>query len=252
MVRTLRASTGETPAKLSLLKLEKPPKYDAKTLGKHRAWERAMERHFRVLQVQQTMTVELKIHYAATLLEGDNASAWERYLENNHNQPMTTWGEYKVWLKGRIESATHSEWTANLRFNELKQLPNQSVSSFMTTFNDLRAEAAPEFQGETFWVKNFFTRLRPELRAKILDWPNMPATLVDLEAQATRLEHALSLNKPKVQTFMPSLTSERQNISGGTNSSYTAKQSNTKHKLGEDLANVPHWQSRKVGEKRTR
>jgi hypothetical protein len=128
---------------------------------------------------------------------------------------MQTWDVFKTWLKGRIESATHSEWTAISRLNELQQLPNQTVSSFMTVFNDLRAEAAPELHGqERFWMKQFFAKLRSELRAKILDWHTMPTTLVDLEAQASRLEFSLGLHKQKAQ-----IPTDRQTTLGGTNAS---------------------------------
>ena len=43
---------------------------------------------FRLLEAQQTVTDEVKVIYAATLLEGDNASAWDQHLETNDDRPM--------------------------------------------------------------------------------------------------------------------------------------------------------------------
>jgi hypothetical protein len=180
-------STAYKPKK-SGLKVREPDPYYGRNIKEYYEWTRHAERYFAAKARENDIDEPTKVYFAATFLKGELESKWERHITQVSPDEMT-WLDFKQWLQDQLEDPVHRRWTSVQKLEGLRQLPNQSVSSFATLFNDIRAQAAPELDNqEGYWMRMLFAKLRPELRKEISKWPTMPTRLVDLEAAAERLE----------------------------------------------------------------
>lgn len=229
LIRAIVRPEGSARALKSVLKMKEPEFYYGKSPKEYYDWTRYIEKYYAGKSLEADINDHAKVVYAATFLKGDLESKWERHTKNTPPETMT-WQDYKTWLHDQLENPIHREWTVVMKLEDLQQKPNQSVSSFASIFNDLRTQAAPHLKDdERYWMKVLFSKLRPELRKKIQDWPTMPTRLVDLEAQAERLEQQeRKRNRESYSKPLPTTSRWTNNGSDKATTSFSALPSKRK------------------------
>jgi hypothetical protein len=215
LVRILQAATAES-RRTEVIKLPDPEKYYGRNMKEHIEWTRYLDKYF-ANKARTFPTEQDKVTFASAYLRGNIEAAWSR-LEPNLDLATYTWSQLKEFLLDEIEDPQNRGWTAALKFTELQQGAQQSVQSFMATFQERVNEVASEKSkdDELLWVRFFFAKLRPDIRKQIQNYQNPPNKLSELCALATRIEQlSKSRDNPTIRPHRDSSNPQQQTDRGG-------------------------------------
>ncbi|EDN03595.1 hypothetical protein HCAG_01460 [Histoplasma mississippiense (nom. inval.)] len=167
------------------IKVGDPPNYKGKTLSEFHSFTRALERKFR-LNLSQFNTHEVRVIYAASLLEGTTATTWatkERELERS-NAAMT-WEEFKNFLLDQIEDHRNRAFTAAQRFNSLRQRDDENPSDFNARFEEYWEELSDDLN--LLKTQLYLAKLTHKVRTTISQYQSPPTNRTELVNLASRI-----------------------------------------------------------------
>ncbi|EDN07175.1 hypothetical protein HCAG_03706 [Histoplasma mississippiense (nom. inval.)] len=167
------------------IKVGDPPNYKGKTLSEFHSFTRALERKFR-LNLSQFNTHEVRVIYAASLLEGTPATTWatkERELERS-NAAMT-WEEFKNFLLDQIEDHRNRAFTAAQRFNSLRQRDDENPSDYNARFEEYWEELSDDLN--LLKTQLYLAKLTHKVRTTISQYQSPPTNRTELVNLASRI-----------------------------------------------------------------
>lgn len=161
--------------------------YKGKTVREHTEFVTSCELSFR-LEPSLNKSDELRCNLAATWLEGEPRDAWLRHEKEPGFQ--RTWKGFKKFLLDLVEDPVNRGISTAIKYEEARQRPGQSAQTFATYLEMLEGELTA--YSEEHRVQHFLAKLQPELRSKVITYPEIPQTRSALVALASRIEQANS------------------------------------------------------------
>lgn len=160
------------------------PIYKGQNIPEHQRWCRAAKIAFRL--TPDTFTTELtKVTWATQFLEGEPADSWERH-EADLEKSSITWDYFARYLLNLVEDPVNRQLHTAQLYQEARQSADQSVHNFEVYLS--RLEAQLPSRSEEQRRMDFFTKLRPDLRAALTNYQDLPVAKDSLVALAARLE----------------------------------------------------------------
>jgi hypothetical protein len=167
------------------LQPEKLPLYYGKSVREHREWTRSAENAHRLAPNTFSQDVA-KISHAFQFIRGTPYSAWiekERSIAPN----LITWEYFSEFLLNLIEDPENRQLDALQAYMDAAQRPSQSTQDFNSYLLGLESQiqdpyTASQLRGH-LWCK-----LRPDMRAALSNYQEIPKTRDQLVTLATRLE----------------------------------------------------------------
>lgn len=166
---------------------EKIRPYRGESEGEHIRWFADAEIKF-LLSHEYFTTDRNKILYCVQSLEGDAMVQWRNRFRPE-NVDNYTFESFKTFLLDLVADPMNRRLLAHERWNNAKQGKEQKVSVFKAYLEEL--EAHLEILPEVFRASIFLSKLRPEIKDKILSTGNVPTTREDILALAIMQERTL-------------------------------------------------------------
>lgn len=161
------------------------PVYNGKTLREAQTFLDGAERRFRIDAGQRYRDDQARIDYCVLAFGTAPAAKWERY-ERRQGIGMTTWAQFKEWMRDSIVDPANRAFDAVTSYNEARQRDGQSSEDFAAYLDSLEIE----LRIDSDWQRrnNLFAKLREDLRRDILQRNDIPNTRQGLLSLATRIE----------------------------------------------------------------
>jgi hypothetical protein len=129
----------------------------------------------------------IKIAWATQSLRGTPAISWGN-VHGSQDGDRYTWEEYKRYLLDLIEDPENRALDAVLQYLEAKQRPGQTAQQFNQYLLSLEAQLDHPYNEEQRRI-HLWAKLRPEVRAHIVNYQDIPKTRDAIVALATRQEN---------------------------------------------------------------
>lgn len=168
----------------NVLKPESVIEYKGKTVKEHRDYVRDVATRIRLVP-GAFPTENNKITYAMQFLKGTPKDSWYGFEEKNPNHNYT-FQQYCNFLLNLVEDPVNRQLNFAQQFADAKQGEKQTVQNFDTHLQYLEAQL-PLFTEDQRRM-NFFTKLRPILRAALTNYQNIPNDRESLVGLAARIE----------------------------------------------------------------
>ena len=185
-----RLSDSGAPSVLLAAKTIRPEKmrlYHGNSEGEHIRWFADAEIKF-LLSPEYFTTDRAKILYCMQSLEGDAATQWRQHFRKEKVDDYS-FNDFSRFLLDLVADPVNRRLLAYERLNSAKQQQGQKVSVFKAYLEELESHVAP--LSEEFRVNSLLTKLRPELKSKILSTGSVPTTREGLLALAIMQEKNL-------------------------------------------------------------
>ena len=170
------------------VKVEKPDKYNGKSLRALKEYVRKCEIAFRLAPDRYSQD-STKVLYAIQFLTGEMVDAFVCF-ENLKGQDRISWDEYKTFLRDQLQDPVTRASTLGRRYNEAVQRPGQTVTQFVNYLDEIEAELEPYDDGHR--RQHLLTKLSPELQYALNNYQNQPETRTGLIKLAIQLEANLT------------------------------------------------------------
>ena len=233
-------AAGDMPAKKRTIRPKDTEHYHGKTVKEHLDYVRSMNTAFRMVP-EDFQTHEQKIVYAMQFLKGEPKNAWYQY-EEEHPSHIFTFEQYCRFLLDLVEGPVNRQLLFAQEFQDARQGEKQTAQAFDSHLSYLEAQLHPFTEEQR--RMNFFTRLRPALRAALTNFQNIPDRRENLVTLATRLE--TNIKRHDSVTTAPS-----DRPKGSKN----ARRKSSKYKKEDDAQSAdekPKHEDKKSKKKRTR
>ena len=168
-----QTETTVIPRKAKSLKPEKLRPYKGLSEGEHGRWFREARLCF-ARSPDYFLTDADKILHAMISLEGDPQIQWHQHTGDGLELEGETFENFETFLLNLVAGPTNRRLNAYERWEEAKQNPNQKVTAFKAYLEDLESHLS-EFS-ETHRAFFFLSKLRPDLKQKILGTGSVPDT----------------------------------------------------------------------------
>ena len=159
---------------------EKMRPYYGTSEGEHIRWFADAEIKF-LLSHEYFTTDRNKILYCVQSLEGDAGVQWRSRFRPEEVDNYT-FEYFKTFLLDLVADPMNRRLLAHERWNSAKQGKEQKVSVFKAHLEELETHLEP--LPEVFRASIFLSKLRPDIKDKILSTSNVPSTREDILALA--------------------------------------------------------------------
>lgn len=184
------------PPAAKTMRPDKMRTYTGESEGEHIRWFADAEIKF-LLSPEYFVTDRAKILYCMQSLSGDAANQW-RHRFKKEEVDTYTFDYFRTFLLDLVADPTNRRLVAHERWNSARQGKDQKVSAFKAHLEELEDHLEP--MTEHFRASMFLSKLRPDLKDKIISTGNVPSTREEILALAIMQERALERyhsNRPK-------------------------------------------------------
>ncbi len=161
--------------------------YHGASEGEHVRWFADAEIKF-LLSPEYFTTDRAKILYCMQSLEGDAAAQWRQRFKKEEVDTYT-FDYFRNFLLDLVADPVNRRLLAHERWNSARQAKDQKVSVFKAYLEELESHLDP--MPEKFKADMFLTKIRSELKDKILGTGRVPTTREDILALAIMQEKTL-------------------------------------------------------------
>ena len=203
------------------------PLYYGKNIKEHQNWTLDARNTF-LFSPDDFPREQDKVIYAMQYLAGEPKETW--FQNKTRDYSTVTWEGFAKFLLDIIEDPVNRQLHIAQMYTDAVQLPNQSVHAFDSYLGTLEAQLPP--YSEDHMRTHFFTKLRPDIRAALTMYQDLPTTQSNLVALAARLESNLRKGNAAKPKANPS-----SNAHAGSKSGLSTKSAEDKdHKPAEGKA----------------
>lgn len=205
--------------------------YLGESEGEHIRWFADADIKF-LLSPEYFTTDRAKILYCMQSLGGDAATQWRQEFKKEKVDTYT-FDYFKTFLLNLVADPENRRLLAHERFNSARQAKDQKVSVFKAYLEELESHLEP--MPEQFRASIFLTKIRPELKDKILGTGRVPSTREEILALAIMQERALERYQPRPKPndkgkSLEERVSKPSTNSGGSGEPHAKRQKKDKDK----------------------
>jgi hypothetical protein len=218
-------------------KIEKIPIFEGKGMREYYDFESRLRIAFR-LDPAAFVLEDQKIAYTLQYLQPTFRQLWiQREMEDDGE--TLGWSEMMSFLLDQIKSPVNRELQVTIVYQKSTQKDGQSVNDFAAYLSTLENQINPPYE-QKHLVMHLYSKLRPELRAALSNFPEFPTTRRELVERAATLED--NLRRTSSTPSLPRRDKAARSSSSSTRSftSYTRKPAPNRSDTNKDPAACFH------------